>query len=98
MATAIANTKKVAKPVEYETRPDGVTLALSHDEAQTLIDILDFIGGSSTLSRRKYSNSIQKALNAAGYHAPWDDNLDPPGVRDVDRTGNHGPSIYFTDL
>lgn len=97
MAKAIARFVKQPKPIEYVELQDGVELTLTAKEAQTLADILDFIGGSSTLSRRKYADAIKVALESAGYSAPWDPKRHPPGVKDIDRTRPQHTGLYFAD-
>lgn len=41
-------------------------LALTQDEAQTLVAILYHIGGDPTFTRRKFADSVRNALEAAG--------------------------------
>lgn len=97
MAKAITHFVKQPKPIEYVELQDGVELTLTAKEAQTLVDILDFIGGSSTRSRRKYSDAIKAALESAGYSTPWDPKRNPPGVQDIDRTRPQHKGLYFAD-
>jgi hypothetical protein len=87
MATAKTRFIKQVETIRYVYLQDGVELSLTDKEAQTLIDILDFVGGSPTLSRRKFSGSIQIALNAAGYSVPLG------GVQDIDYGG-----LCFADV
>lgn len=66
----------------------SVTLELTHEEAQVLVDIFDFVGGDPVRSRRKYTDRIQDAMRDAG--------ISPPHrVVDVNRNNIHG--IRFTD-
>ena len=47
-------------------------LTLDKDEAETLLIILQLIGGSPARSRRKFADSVARALETAGvkmYHA-----------------------------
>jgi hypothetical protein len=62
MAEAIKTTREVPKVVEE----DVVVLTLSKDEAETLRMICYTTGGHEKKSRRKYIDSIGKALEAAG--------------------------------
>lgn len=57
MAKATALTKSV---------PDGVTLTLTNDEAETLRLIVSNIGGDRYASRRKDADAIANALGASG--------------------------------
>ncbi len=45
-----------------------VTLDLTPDEAQTLVDILALVGGMPVTSRRAHAEAIRVALDSAGYH------------------------------
>lgn len=98
MAAAKIRFIKQAKPVEYVEIPDGVELSLTKAEAQTLADILDFVGGDPTLSRRRYSDAIKNVLSAAGFSAPWNPTRKLPGVQDIDRSMEHYRGIYFMDI
>lgn len=53
------------------------TLELSHEEAQTLRDLIGrHVAGGSTHSRKKYAENIRKALEEAGVGpGPSDTNL-----------------------
>jgi hypothetical protein len=66
----------------------SVTLELTPEEAQVLVDITDFIGGDSCKSRRKFSDAIRYALMYAG--------INPPDrVNDISRGVQR---IYFENI
>lgn len=65
-------------------RKVSYTLDLDEDEAQTLRDVCDMIGGLPS-SRRKYMDSIKQALSSAGIYST--------DSEDVDCSSN---KIYFT--
>ena len=43
-----------------------VTLQLTEEEAQALVSLLHFVGGSPTKSRRRYTDPIRQTLFLAG--------------------------------
>ena len=55
--------KKVLPP---QQPPYTVTLHLDQPEAEFLLALISLIGGHSDLSRRKYADAIDSALQAAG--------------------------------
>lgn len=64
-----------------------VLLTLSKAEAETLNDILEFVGGSSKNSRRRHAAAIQGALHSSGVRT------DEHRLLDVDRV--KVGAIYF---
>jgi N-dimethylarginine dimethylaminohydrolase len=52
---------------------DKVTLELSEKEAQFLHDLMDFVGGNSSRTDRKYADTIRTALEGLGYVNAYDD-------------------------
>jgi hypothetical protein len=72
MATANKRTRNEVRTKMVEARyvqqiPDGVTLTLSHAEANTLAWLCYRTGGDPDKSARGYADSIAKALRSAGY-------------------------------
>lgn len=63
MAKAIPITRELVT-----TAPDGVTLQLTQDEAQTLTEILASIGGDPRTTARRHAQAISSAMQSAGYH------------------------------
>lgn len=61
------------------------SLELNHDEAQTLRDILDNVGGSPENTRRKYADNILHAMHSVGLRASAKEDIAP------------NSSIYFTE-
>lgn len=55
--------------------PATVTLELDADEAQVLVQILWRVGGSTTRSRRKHANEIQRVLQEAGFRPGPDSSI-----------------------
>jgi hypothetical protein len=49
-----------------EARPERIVLELSSDEARALRDVLSFVGGSPTLSRRRHTKAVGEALDKIG--------------------------------
>ena len=45
----------------------GISLSLTNEEAQVLIDILAKVGGHSDFSRRKHADSVYYALSKVGF-------------------------------
>lgn len=70
----------VLKSYDAAHRPD-VTLTLTADEADTLLLVMNNIGGSPEKSRRRRTDSIGRKLRALGARAPSPDtegyDLDP---------------------
>jgi hypothetical protein len=68
MAVAIKHTVEIKPeriiPAVIEKR---VTLLLSEEETQFLIDVMSRISGSRDNSRRKYANDILRVLTAIGF-------------------------------
>lgn len=64
-------------------KPQGVTLELTMDEAQTLRDVLAKVGGSPRVSRRRHIAALSKAMEDAGIY--YGDLQDMTG------------SVYFED-
>lgn len=56
----------MAKAEFVSTPKPDVKLTLTHDEAQTLADVMAAVGGSPDRSRRKYTQAILDALNNLG--------------------------------
>lgn len=83
MATA---TKEVVE-VPVITMVEQFTINLNRDEAQVLHDILSRVGGDQVESRRRFTDSIYRALNSVGTFVD-DDEV----YGDVSGTEN---SIYF---
>lgn len=65
-------TVTVEKVVSYQE----VRLILDEEEAQLLADLLYKVGGSPTVSRRKYVGAVARALGVAGIH--------PSGCGDIE--------------
>ena len=78
---------KASKKLIRVVEENEYTLTLNEKEIQTLTSILGFIGGSPTKSRRKYADSIAKALRTVGF----DTNTDPTDI------SLHSRAIYFED-
>lgn len=91
MAYAAAITKEVKKTVVTKV-PDGVSLLLSQEEAQFLIDLV----GKGTRGSHMVPDSIYRALREAGLgcssDAEWYSLVtvsnDPPSLRIAKRGGN----------
>lgn len=64
-------------------KPQGVTLELTMDEAQTLRDVLAKVGGAPRESRRRYITAVSRAMEDAGIY--YGDLKDMTG------------SVYFAD-
>jgi hypothetical protein len=47
------------------------TLELNEDEAQFLVDVMDFIGGNEKTTRRRFGREIQRALEAVDLKSPF---------------------------
>lgn len=62
-----------------------VTITLTAQEAQTLVDVMGYIGGDPVRSRRRDCDNIRYALNAAGVRSGNPSDLEL------------GHSIYFAD-
>jgi hypothetical protein len=73
----------MAKAIQH--RKISITLELDEDEAQTLRDVCDMIGGIPDLSRRRFMQSIGDALDSAGVVNSEKEDVSPA----------HS-SIYFT--
>lgn len=54
---------------QYREVIESVTLTMSAEEAETLADILRYIGGSFETSRRKHADAISRALKKAKVRA-----------------------------
>ena len=74
--------------------PERIQLGLSTDEAQFLADILNRVGGSPTLSRRRYQEPISAALRSAGLTAEPEGTVDDIGQRSG--RDAYGAGLYFT--
>ena len=78
--------------VTYEDRPSGVMLSLTRDEAETLALVLRKIGGHPQASRRKFTDTIDRALMGA---------IGPPqhllaDYAHRDTAGGTSSGIFFT--
>lgn len=90
MATATAKLKQpVIQPLE------SVTLTLNPDEVQTLIAVLNRIGGSPSNSPRKHTQSISNALYEALNSV--DALVDTSGIKFDDQISRPG-TMYFKDF
>lgn len=63
MASATKETKTIVETV-------GINLKLSNEEASFLKNLLGKVGGTSTNSPRKYSDSIAEALDSVNVSNP----------------------------
>ena len=59
--------KKVRTETVKVTKPDGVYLDLTHEEARVLSIILSKVGGHPGVTLRGYQSSVFDALEDAGY-------------------------------
>lgn len=66
MAQATANYREVV---------ESVKLTLSGEEAQTLRDILEHIGGCPDTSRRRFMDSIKRALSSERVYASCEEDI-----------------------
>lgn len=90
MATATAKLKQpVIQPLE------SVTLTLNPDEVQTLITVLNRIGGSPSNSPRKHTQSISDALHDA--FNSMGALIDTSGIKFDDQISRPG-TMYFKDF
>jgi hypothetical protein len=83
-ASVATETVVIKKTIEEKR----CTLNISMDEAETLMAILESVGGSSTISRRKHADSMEKALEKAG--------IDSSEALKAFESG-HTNSLYFKD-
>ena len=89
MAKATVKYKEVVNPIE------SVTIVINHDELDTLITILNRIGGCPDKSPRKHSSNILMALIDVIKQTRGDSNLYKLSEL-VDNSGRHA-AIYFND-
>jgi hypothetical protein len=92
MAKASVKYKEVVNPIE------SVTIVIDKDELDTLMTILNRIGGSPDNSPRKHSDNILMALVDATKQTRGESNLYELGqlVSDSGRHGKYG-TIYFNN-
>ena len=100
MAQANKLTKLVPVPSPPPPPPrrvkNGAVLELSEPELRTLSMILQCVGGRHGTTARKYVNSINKALDAAGVERVWPSVVGGfTGPEAVMQKDAH--RIYFTD-
>lgn len=89
MAKATVKYKEVVNPIE------SVTIVIDKDELDTLITILNRIGGCPDKSPRKHSSNILMALMDATKQTRGDSNLYELNEL-VNDSGKYG-AIYFND-
>ncbi len=46
-------------------------LPLTQEEAQFIVDVMQFVGGNAANTRRKHANTIQRALGEVGITPPF---------------------------
>lgn len=92
MAKATVKYKEVVIPIE------SVTIVINQDELDTLIAILNRIGGCPDNSPRKHSTNILMALVDATKQTRGESNLYELGelIDSFGRYGRHG-TIFFND-
>ena len=90
MAKATVKYKEVVNPIE------SVTIVINQDELDTLMTILNRIGGCPDKSPRKHSANILTALVDATKQTRGDSNLYELGELVSDAGGKYG-AIYFDD-
>ena len=64
----MATAKKTVIPPVPVVENFTVTLELSKEEAETILSILQKVGGDPVLSRRKHAQAVERALNAVVVH------------------------------
>ena len=89
MAKASVKYKEVVNPIE------SVTIVIDKDELDTLITILNRIGGCPDKSPRKHSSNILMALVDATKQTRGESNLYELGEL-ISDSNRHG-AIYFND-
>ena len=77
--------------VKTEVKVTGVTLELTSQEATVIRDLMQVVGGSSLLTRRGFTDRINRALKDAGVKRTTHTN-DMFAPRADDLTG----TLYFT--
>jgi methyl coenzyme M reductase subunit C len=90
MATATVKLKEIVQPIE------SVTIVINQDELDTLITILNRIGGCPDKSPRKHSANILMALVDATKQTRGNSTLYELGQLISDAGGKYG-AIYFDD-
>lgn len=81
----MANCEKLFDKVEA----NGYTVRLSKDEADFLVDIFHRIGGSPDRSRRKISDSLNRALRGAGARGTQGNDIERSIIFSDDKPKDH---------
>ena len=86
----MATVTKLVKTVEVSS---GVTLTLSVEETQLIVDMLVLAGGSLRQSRRGIADDIRKTIETVSGFKPGSDGDNDFRPSDIER----GAGVYFMD-